>query len=412
MGKGVTKRLFKGDRTIWTVFFLLCALSLIEVFSATSRQTYASGNYWQPITKHALFLIAGVAVVWFIHNMKIEWIKKTTKIIYLTGVILLIYALIGGDRLNDSSRWVSIAGIRFQPLEIAKMGLVMATALILAKSQTPNGTDKDAMKKILSYAIIPCGLIFLENLSTVIIVGLTLYAMMFLGRVNSKHMIILTGSVLLVGIIAVTTIVNVPENFKHGNQFQRKVLTWKHRFVDVGDVNKQVHPKDYVIAGNEQRTYAKIAIASSGIIGLGPGNSVQRDFLPHAYSDFIYAIIIEELGLIGGIVVIFLYLTLLFKCGKIASRCEDPYPAFLIMGVGIIICMQAMLHMTISVGDFVTGQPLPLVSQGGTSILINCVYIGIMLSVSRYVRKLDKNKEKINSVTTENNTVQAEEQAI
>ena len=158
--------------------------------------------------------------------------------------------------------------------------------------------------------------------------------------------------------------------------------------------------EDYVI-DNEQRTYANIAIASSHIIGCGPGNSVQRDFIPHAYSDFIYAVIIEELGLLGGLFVLILYMTILYRCGKIAKKCEDPYPAFLIMGIGMIITMQAMLHMYISVGDFVTGQPLPLISQGGTSVLINCVYIGMILSISRYAKKASNNPNQANKEVTE-----------
>lgn len=415
MGRGITRRIFKGDRVVWAVFFILCALSLIEVFSATSRQTYGSGNYWQPITKHALFLLAGVGVVWFIHNLKIEWIKLFTKLIYMAGVVFLIYALIGGDRLNDSARWVTLFGIRFQPLEIAKIGLVMMTALILAKAQTKDGTflsltsamslihlrpqnedsNKDyTMLTIIAISIIPCGLIFLENLSTVVIVGLTILMMMWIGRVNKWHMFALVGSLVLVGGLCLTVILSTPESAKDGNSFQRKMLTWKHRIVDVSDADKNMTPKEYykhsLKEGNEQKMYSRLAIGTSGLFGKGPGNSVQRDFIPHAYSDFIYSIIIEELGWIGGVAVLLLYLTLLYRSGKVASKCDDPYATFLVMGVAIIITTQALMHMHISVGDFVTGQPLPLVSLGGTSILINCVYIGIILSVSRYVKRLNK----------------------
>ena len=425
MGKGITRRIFKGDRVVWTIFFILCALSLIEVFSATSRQTYGSGNYWQPITKHALFLIAGVGVVWFIHNLKIEWIKLFTKLIYLSGVIFLIYALVGGDRVNDSARWVTLLGVRFQPLEIAKMGLVMMTALVLAKAQTKDGTFlsltsamslinlrpqnenniKDyTMMTIIAISIIPCGLIFLENLSTVVIVGATLLMMMFIGQVNKWHMLTLIGSAVVAGGLCLTLIMATPESAKDGNSFQRKMLTWKHRLVDVSGADKNMTPEQFykhsLREGNEQKMYSKLAIGTSGLFGKGPGNSVQRDFIPHAYSDFIYSIIVEELGWIGGVAVLLLYLTLLYRSGKIASKCEEPYPAFLVMGVAILITMQAMMHMHISVGDFVTGQPLPLVSQGGTSILINCVYIGIILSVSRYVKRFNKEESNENITNT------------
>lgn len=415
MGKGITRRIFKGDKIIWTIFFLLCALSLIEVFSATSRQTYETHNYWQPITKHAVFLLSGVGVVWFIHNMKISWIKQFSYFTYFAGLVMLIWALIGGNTVNDSARWITIFGIQFQPMEIAKMGIVMTTAMVLAKSQTEEGTDHKAMKKILILCSLPCLLILLENLSTVVILAITVFFMMFIGRVYWKHMLKLVGVVTLVSITFASLIMLTPSTMREGasgaeRKLHSKALTWKNRVLDVFSTGKQIKPKDYKISGNEQRTYASIAIASSGLIGKGPGNSVQRDFIPHAYSDFIYAIIIEELGLIGGIIVIMLYLTLLYRCGTIASRCDDPYAAFLIMGIGMIITIQALLHMTISVGWFVTGQPLPLVSQGGTSILINCIYIGTILSISRYVKKLNKdNKSVTDAVTTDNDN--ATEQA-
>ena len=254
----------------------------------------------------------------------------------------------------------------------------------------------------------PCLLILLENLSTVLIIGFTILFMMFIGRVYWKHLLGLIGSVVLLGVTLFSLIMLTPDTIRENasgaeEKIHSKFLTWKNRFLDVLDTDKQIKPKDYKISGNEQRTYASIAIASSGLLGKGPGNSVQRDFIPHAYSDFIYAIIIEELGLLGGIGVIMLYLTLLYRCGTIAARCDDPYAAFLIMGIGMIITIQALLHMTISVGWFVTGQPLPLVSQGGTSILINCIYIGIILSISRYVRRLNKLKNSTtNAVATEN----------
>lgn len=395
MGKGLTKRIFKGDKIIWTIFFILCALSLVEVFSASSRKTFITHNYWQPITRHAMFVIAGVGVVWFIHNMKISWIKRFSYFIYIAGIIGLIWAAFGGAVVNESARWVEIFGIKFQPMEIAKMGIVMTTSLVLAQAQTEEGTDLKAMKKILLLCAVPCIFILMENLSTVVIILATVFLMMFIGRVYWKHMLGLVGAGVLACVIMLGAIMLTPDKIttERGSSIYKlhnKALTWKNRLLDVVNTGGQVKPKDYEISGNEQRTYANIAIATSGLVGKGPGNSVQRDNIPHAYSDFIYAIIIEELGLIGGFIVIMLYLTLLYRCGSIAAGCGDAYPAFLIMGMGMIIAIQALLHMTISVGGPVTGQPLPLVSQGGTSTLINCIYIGTMLSISRYVKRLNK----------------------
>lgn len=414
MGKGITKRIFKGDKIIWTIFFILCALSLIEVFSASSRKTFETHNYWQPITRHAMFVIAGVGVVWFIHNMKISWIKQFSYFIYIAGVIGLVWAAFGGAVVNESARWVEIFGIKFQPMEIAKMGIVMTTSLVLAQSQTEEGTDLKAMKKILLLCAVPCCFILLENLSTVVIILATVFLMMFIGRVYWKHMLTLIGVGALAGLLMFGAIMITPDKLdaEPGSiryKIHNKMLTWKNRVLDVANTGEQVKPKDYEISGNEQRTYANIAIATSGLVGKGPGNSVQRDNIPHAYSDFIYAIIIEELGLIGGFIVIMLYLTLLYRCGSIASNCEDAYPAFLIMGMGMIIAIQALLHMTISVGGPVTGQPLPLVSQGGTSTLINCIYIGTMLSISRYVRRLNRENK---AATVANNTQNEEKNEI
>lgn len=388
------KYLFKGDKTIWIVFFILCSISWVEVFSATSRQINDfNGNYWLPIIKHTIFLGIGLFVVFIMHYMKVAWIKKLTYVIYWLGLAGLIWAQFDkGSHINDSARWIKIFGMTFQPMELAKMGLVMITALISAQHQDEEGTDRFALQKIALYGTLPILIILKENLSTAFIILLTLYAMMFVCRYPKGQMLKILGVAFATVVIGITAIMSAPESWANEGGFKQKVITWKHRIVDALK-SEPVTAETYVIK-NEQRTYANIAIASSNIFGCGPGNSKQRDFIPHAQSDFIYAIIIEELGLAGGIIVLLLYMTILFRCGKIAKKCEDPYPAFLIMGVGMIITLQALLHMYISVGDFVTGQPLPLISQGGTSVIINCVYIGIILSISRYAKKASANPKK------------------
>lgn len=413
MSRGITARLFKGDRVVWCVFFIFCVLSLIEVFSASSRMTY-NGNYYGPITKHSIFIMAGVFVVWFMHNMKSEWIKGMTKLIYFVGLGMLIYALFKGSQFNNSNRWISIMGFEFQHFEVVKLGIVMIISSVLAKAQCDEGTRLSweaalsmfglaprnngkrgdyTMAAILLLVAIPSAFIITENLSTVAILATVTLAMMFVGGVNWKHMLLLILTGIASVIIGVTALLQVPEDFKHSGSIGNKVITWKHRIEDVFKSEAPQHPKDVKIAGEEQRVYSKIAIAEGGPLGRGPGNSVRRDYIPHAYSDFIYAVILEELGLVGGAFVVILYLTLLYRCGKIAKECEDPYASFLVTGIGILIAVQAFMHMNITVGDFVTGQPLPLVSQGGTSFLINCMYIGIILSVSRYVSRLNKEAE-------------------
>lgn len=394
-------RLLKGDKIIWAVFFIICSISLVEVFSATSQQAETS-NYWKPIIKHTIFLLTGTVLVWIIHNMKVTWIRSLTYIFYWAGVIGLIWAQFSSE-INNSARWISIFGMTFQPMEIAKVGLVMVTAQIISKHQNEEGTDDKALIEIVKYAALPILIILKENLSTALISSVTIFMMMFIGRLPKKQLLMIFGGTIAAGIISVSLILSVPESLAKDGDVWMKIVTWKHRISSAFE-SKPIDPKTYVIDDyNRQSSYAKIAIASSDIIGCGPGNSEYRAYIPHAYSDFIFAVIIEELGLAGGIMVILLYMTILYRCGKIASKCEDPYPAYLVMGVGIIITMQALLHMYISVGDFVTGQPLPIMSQGGTSILINCIYIGVILSISRYTIKASAvaQQQKQSTDTTE-----------
>lgn len=404
------KILFKGDKIIWVVFFILCAISWVEVFSATSRQTYGEDSYWLPIIKHSAFLLAGIVVVWFMHNMKVEWIRKLTFGIYWLGLIGLVWAQFDPDsRINDSARWINIFGMTFQPMELAKMGLVMVTALFLAKNQNEEGTKSKALKPILLYALPPIAIIFKENLSTALLLSVTIYMMLFIARIPRKYLLIIFGSGIAFAATLLTVIMLWPngydkeEDLDGFNQktitwqneddkeeeldgFNQKIITWQNRIKDVFCGPDKESAEDFD-SSDDQMVYSKIAIASSHIIGHGPGNSIQRDFIPHADSDYIYAVIIEELGLIGGIIVMLLYMTILYRSGSIAKKCDDPYPAYLVMGIGMIIVIQALMHMFVSVSAFVTGQPLPLLSKGGTSVIINCLYIGFMLSISRYARK-------------------------
>lgn len=388
------KYLFKGDKIIWIIFFIICAISWVEVFSATSRQINDyHGNYLRPIIKHSAFLIAGMFIVLFMHYMKVSWLKKMTFFFYALGLIGVIWAQIDPrGNINDSARWIKIMGMTLQPMEFAKMGLVMVTAYISSEFQDENGTSPVALRYIALFGAVPILLILKENLSTAAIILLALYGMMFIYRYPKGQMLKILGVALATVTLGVTLIMSAPEKWGEEKGFQQKIITWKHRFVDAVK-SEPVTPENYVIE-NEQRTYANIAIASSNILGCGPGNSKQRDFIPHAQSDFIYAIIIEELGLAGGIFVLLLYMTLLFRCGKIAKKCENAYPAFLVMGVGIILTLQALVHMYISVGNFVTGQPLPLISQGGTSVISSSIYIGMILSISRYAKKASANPKQ------------------
>lgn len=398
--------IFKGDKVIWMVFFFLCIISVVEVFSASSGLTYKGGNYFAPIIKHILILGVGIFFMVVTLNIKCKYFKIATPILLIVSVLTLVWVYFAGQSTNDAQRWISLLGIQFQPSEIAKGTMVLATAQILSAMQTDNGADKHAMKYILlvSVAIIP--LIAAENLSTAALLCAVIFFMMIVGQVPAQQLGKLFGVVMLaiVGVIALVMILgkDVQETDAKNNLTEQvasaernstssgvfhRFDTWKSR-IDKFINGKEVAPEEVDLDKDAQVAHANIAIASSNIIGKGPGNSVERDFLSQAFSDFIYAIIIEETGIIGAFFVGMLYIILLFRTGRIANRCENNFPAFLAMGLALLLVTQALFNMCVAVGLVpVTGQPLPLISKGGTSSIINCIYIGVILSVSRSAKK-------------------------
>ena len=380
-----SKRLFQGDLVIWAIYFWLCMISLIEVYSAGSSLSYKSGDFMAPLFKQAIFLGIGTAVVWVIHSIPCRFFKLGV-FLYPISIFLLILTLIIGAKENDGARWLNF-GIKFQPSEIAKGALVLFVALILSFGQTEEGADKRAMKIILFATCLTCALIVTENLSTAALLFATVFVMMFIGRVPTKQLGKIVG-VCLLGVILLTTVVTIlPKEQLDESKVLHRASTWVDRLKDHTTDKKTMSDTIY-LRDHAQEARAKIAIASSNMIGKMPGNSEQRDHLAQAYSDFIYAIIIEEMGVIGAVFVAFLYIILLFRAGRIASMCERNFPAYLTMGLAILLVIQAMVNMLVAVGLFpITGQPLPLISRGGTSTIINSVYFGMILSVSRYARK-------------------------
>lgn len=380
-----SKRLFQGDLVIWAIYFWLCMISLIEVYSAGSSLSYKSGDFMAPLFKQAIFLGIGTAVVWVIHSIPCRFFKLGV-VLYPISIFLLILTLIIGAKENDGARWLNF-GIKFQPSEIAKGALVLFVALILSFGQTEKGADKRAMKIILFATCLTCALIVTENLSTAALLFATVFVMMFIGRVPTKQLGKIVG-VCLLGVILLATIVTIfPKEKLNESKLLHRASTWVDRVKDHTS-DKENMSDTIFLRDHAQEARAKIAIASSNMIGKMPGNSEQRDHLAQAYSDFIYAIIIEEMGVLGAVFVAFLYIILLFRAGRIASMCERNFPAYLAMGLAILLVIQAMVNMLVAVGLIpITGQPLPLISRGGTSTIINSVYFGMILSVSRYARK-------------------------
>ena len=401
--------LFKGDKVIWMVFFFLCLISAIEVFSASSSLTYKGGSYLAPIVKHLGILFLGIVFMVFTVNIPCRYFKVLTPILMLISSLTLAWVSLAGPTTNGAQRWISLLGLQFQPSELGKGTLVLAVAQILSATQTGNGSDKKSLKiiAIASAFIVP--FIFIENLSTAVLLCVVVYMMMILGRVPVAQLgkilgvvVVLAGSllafVLIFGHAKPTNTQEqgftetVTEEKTDKSSFAKifhRADTWKSRIFKFVK-HEEVPPEKFDLDKDAQVGHANIAIASSNIIGQGPGNSVQRDFLSQAFSDFIYAVIIEEMGIFGAIFVALLYVVLLFRTGKIAKRCENNFPPFLAMGLALLLVTQALFNMCVAVGLVpVTGQPLPLISKGGTSTIINCIFIGAIISVSRTAKKAE-----------------------
>ncbi len=408
--------IFKGDKVIWMVFFFLCIISIIEVYSASSQLTYKGGNYVAPVLKHISILLMGIFFMVVTLNIKCKYFRIVLPLMLGLSFVALISVYIVGQMTNGAHRWVTVMGIQFQPSEIAKGTLVLAVSQILSAMQTEKGADKQAFRYILTVCMFFIPLIMLENLSTAALLCIVVFMMMLIGRVPATQLGKLLGitTLFISGVFAmvmffgtdrqrensvsdVDTTQVVDENDKEESVVEKvfhRFDTWKAR-IDDFIYNKPLKAEEVDLDKDGQWAHANIAIASSNITGKGPGNSEECDFLSQAFSDFIYAIIIEETGIFGAVFVAMLYIILLFRTGRIANRCENNFPAFLAMGLALLLVTQALFNMCVAVGLApVTGQPLPLISKGGTSTIINCVYIGAILSISRSAKRRGQQEEK------------------
>ena len=406
--------IFKGDKVIW--MFFLCIISIIEVYSASSQLTYKGGNYVAPVLKHISILLMGIFFMVVTLNIKCKYFRIVLPLMLGLSFVALISVYIVGQMTNGAHRWVTVMGIQFQPSEIAKGTLVLAVSQILSAMQTEKGADKQAFRYILTVCMFFIPLIMLENLSTAALLCIVVFMMMLIGRVPATQLGKLLGitTLFISGVFAmvmffgtdrqreisvsdVDTTQVVAENDKEESVVEKvfhRFDTWKAR-IDDFIYNKPLKAEEVDLDKDGQWAHANIAIASSNITGKGPGNSEECDFLSQAFSDFIYAIIIEETGIFGAVFVAMLYIILLFRTGRIANRCENNFPAFLAMGLALLLVTQALFNMCVAVGLApVTGQPLPLISKGGTSTIINCVYIGAILSISRSAKRRGQQEEK------------------
>lgn len=380
----------KGDASIWAVFFLLSGISIIEIFSSASQLSYKTGDFFSPLIRQCEFVAAGFAVILIISRIPCRFFKVVPILLLPLSWILLIFVMFFVEATNDGARWIPLGAFSFQPSELAKFGLILYTALILAALQREDGIAPQAFKYIMIPTVVTCGLIFFENFSTAALLFCVIILMMFVGRVHMKRF----GQIAAVGIggllFIFVLVKGLPKGFVDEISVLHRADTWVSRLEKYFQESSD-DPKDFILHENSQVGSANIAIATSNIVGLAPGNSVQRDFLSQAFSDFIFAIIIEEMGIEGAFAVIMLYIVLIFRAWKIAAKCKANFPAFLVLGLAFMLACQAVINMMVAVGLFpVTGQPLPLISRGGTAFLIFSCYFGMMLSVSISAKRVDE----------------------
>lgn len=383
--------LMQGDLVIWMVFILLLMISVVEVYSASSTMSYGGkSSYWEPVMQHGSFWLIGLVTAWFVSRVPCNYFKLGGTLGLLFALMLQLAALFSG-KLNGAGRWIHLWGLTFQPSELTKMALVTYLAFIFSSLRNGKEVSSTGNKFAAFGAIASLALIVTENLSTAGLIFLIVLGMAFFAQVRAKLLAIIFVIMVSVGAGGWILVHSIHEETlsewrASENPITHRVPTWVARITDKHEIPD--NPKDYDITDNIQVTHARIAVATSHGIGKGPGKSRQRDYLPQAYSDFIYAIIIEETGILGGLVVMFLYLLFMWRCRTIAERCKSLFPSYLVMGLSLMIVLQAMVNMAVAVGAMpVTGQPLPLISRGGSSIIINCICVGMILSVSRTAKK-------------------------
>lgn len=410
-----TKGLLQGDMTIWTALIVLCVISIIEVYSASSGMSYKSGKYWQPMTEHGTFVIIGFFITWLVHQVPCKLFKLGSLLLVIASFIMLIWAIVAGSKTNDAVRWISIMGKTFQPSEFAKVAVIGYMAYIMSVCRdAKNKISSLGLKMIAAVALPFVVLIGMENFSTAGLLCVVIFVMLIIGEAPKKFMLSICLIIGILGATLGTTMLTMSKEtateISEAVPALHRLPTWVSRLHE--DHSLPEDPNDYNVNDHQQVAHAKIAVATCNIVGRGPGKSIERDYLPQAFSDFIYAIIIEEGGIEFAILVMAMYILLLYRSWRIASKCAKPFPAYLAMGLSFMLVLQAIVNMGVAVGMLpVTGQPLPLVSKGGTSYIITCIYIGMILSVSRSARKIEEPTTQLVTVSADNTTYNIESTA-
>lgn len=385
----------KGDKVIWALVVLLALVSLLAVYSATGSLAYKNyrGNTEIYLFKQIAFILAGILVIYFAHLVNYTFYSRAAVVVYLLTLPLMVYTLFFGVTMNEGSRWIRLPLINMtmQTSDLARLALFMYLARLLSRKQEVIKDFKKGYLPLITPVALTCLLIAPANLSTAMLLGASCMMLLFIGRVRTRHILATIGLALIPILFLVFAAVMRHGKEKNedvvlkttGSALTARVDTW------IGRVESFIYgSKDDADNDAYQVNMAKIAISKGGMLGLGPGNSPTRDYLPQAYNDFIYAIIIEEYGLVGGAFIMFIYLVFLYRCIRIYKRCPYAFGAFLALGLSFTLAIQAVANMAVTVNLFpVTGVTLPLVSMGGTSFIFTCLAIGIILSVARNVEQ-------------------------
>ncbi len=366
----------QGDRTVWMIVAVLAMFSILAVYSATGHAAFRlrGGDTESYLIRHMFFVVAGLVITYLCYLMHYTQYSKIAPLLLVISIPLLVYTIAFGVEVNHARRWLEIPfiGITFQTSDFAKIALIIYVARAISSKQEYIKDFNSAFLPIVVPILIICGLIAPSDLSTALLLFMTCLLMMFLGRVSFKYILLL----LFLGIVVFSLLVTIGKFFPE----IIRVDTWVARIQEYFSDSE----------GGYQVQHAKIALANGGYFGEGPGNSVMRNYLPAPFSDFIYAIICEEYGLIGGFLLIGLYVLLFFRCVRVVTRSPKAFGAMLVLGLGLILSLQAMANIAVSVDLVpVTGLNLPWVSKGGTSILFSSIAFGMILSVSRYIEKTE-----------------------
>lgn len=376
----------KGDKVIWMVVLLLSIISILVVYSSSNAlaQKFKGGNTEAYLIKHALFILFGFLIMYFVHKINYKYLSRISQIAFIISIPLLLFTLVKGVSAGGASRWLEIPGIglTFQTSDFAKIALIIYVARTLTVKQDQLNDFKVIIKSLLIPISIVSLLILPANFSTAALIFATCLLILFVGRVPIKFIGLIVAGCMIIATIFVSWIWFSPETFPI-----KRAYTWRARI-------------DNFINGDSESNYqseqAKIAVANGGPLGVGPGNSTQRNFLPQAASDFIYAIIIEEYGSMMGLGLLFLYLILFFRSIRILRSSDKTFGGLLAVGLSFSLVFQALINMAVAVNLFpVTGQPLPMISMGGTSIWITCITLGIILSISKEAENNQAEKEEI-----------------